>query len=344
MSEPWNGIDFQSWDQRFTIRLMGHDHPHTAPQTVADYRAEKFAMNLSLTIGFAMLVMKCGAYWMTGSAAILSDAAESVVHVVGVGFASFSLWLSFQPPDKTHPYGHDRISFFSAGIEGGLIIAAAIFILIEAGPSLLSPEELPSLDIGTGLVALAGAINGFLGWYLVRTGKRRNNLILVANGKHVLTDTWTSIGVVGGLVLVLFTGYLRLDPLLAILVACNILWSGGHLVKQSLSGLMDQVDPEVDRTLRKILSEAEAEGYHGYHELRHRNTGRTYWVEVHLLFDGSLSLRDSHRVATRIESQVGEALEGRVIVTTHLEPEEQSHVHEHDQDGDGSFSHSHFAE
>ncbi|MCA9445466.1 MAG: cation transporter [Candidatus Omnitrophica bacterium] len=293
-----------------------------------DVEAQRFAMWVSLLVGFSMLIIKVGAYVLTGSAAILSDAAESVVHVGAVGFATYSLWLSQTPPDEDHLYGHERISYFSAGVEGGLIIAAALFIMKESIPELWGKPEIESLDWGTGLVALAGGINAILGWYLVHLGKKQDSLILEANGRHVLTDTWTSVGVVVGLLLVLATGWTILDPIMAILVALNIVFSGYHLIQRATFGLMDRVNPKQDAVIREILEKAESEGVCRFHELRHRNTGRTAWVEVHLLFPEGSSLKNAHRGATEIEEKINAALPGQVIVTTHLEPLE-THKAEH---------------
>ncbi len=200
-----------------------------------------------------MLAGKMYAYIITNSAAILSDAAESVVHVMAVAFAAFSLWLSIQPADKSHTYGHDKISFFSAGVEGMLIVIAAIYIIYEATAKWIVGLYLENLDIGMLYVAAAGLINAGLGFYLVRKGKRHKSIILVANGKHVLTDSWTSAGVIVGLLLVTWTGWLPFDPILAFIVALNILWSGAKLVWQSVGGLMDEGDPELDRQICTVL-------------------------------------------------------------------------------------------
>ena len=175
----------------------------------SDRRALSQAMTLSLAIGFLMLALKAGAYVLTDSAAILSDAAESVVHLAAVSFAFFSLRLSWKPADEMHRYGHAKISFFSAGFEGGMILLAALFIIYESLRKWLTGLELENLGLGTGLTALATAINGVLGWFLVWTGKRHQSLILIANGKHVLTDCWTSLGVIAGLGL----AHHRLAPL-----------------------------------------------------------------------------------------------------------------------------------
>ena len=280
-------------------------------------------MRISLVVGFLMLAGKSYAYMITGSAAILSDAAESVVHVAAVSFAAFSLWLSMQPADRSHPYGHDKVSFFSAGVEGFLIVVAALFILYESITKWVAGLSIQNLDTGTLIVAAAGAVNAGLGWYLVWQGKRHRSIILVANGKHVLTDSWTSLGVVIGLLLVLWTGWLPFDPILAIIVAINILWSGGKLVRQSVGGLMDEGDPGMDRSLRSLLdAETEKRGMR-YHQLRHRSSGTGLWVELHLLFPGDTPVKSAHWQATEIEAAIKTHLGVPVTVTTHLEPIEQ---------------------
>ena len=170
-------------------------------------RHQQFAIRISLTVGVLMLIGKWYAYLATNSAAILSDAAESVVHIIAVSFAAYSMWLSFQPADKSHPYGHDKISFFSAGTEGLLIIIAAGFILYESIRKLLTGITLENLDTGAFIIFGASVVNLVLGGFLVWRGKKSNSLILIANGKHVLTDSWTSFGVVAGLLLTLWTGW-----------------------------------------------------------------------------------------------------------------------------------------
>jgi cation diffusion facilitator family transporter len=283
---------------------------------------QKFAISLSLAVGFLMLAGKMYAYLITGSAAILSDAAESVVHVFAVAFAAFSLWLSLKPADIEHPYGHEKISFFSAGMEGMMIVIAACYIIYEAVDKWLAGLELRNLGTGTLYVAGAALINLALGSFLVWQGKRTKSLILVANGKHVLTDSWTSFGVIVGLLLVLWTGWLPFDPILAILVALNILWSGSKLIRQSVGGLMDEADPEVERQLRFALDEETQKRGIWYHELRYRHSGNTLWVEFHLLFPKTSRLDEAHWAATEIEAAIKNAFSVPVHFSTHLEPRE----------------------
>jgi cation diffusion facilitator family transporter len=302
--------------------------------SISDRDAEllKFPMRLSLAVGFFMLGTKVFAYWITGSAAVLSDAAESVVHVVAVSFAAYSLWLSFKPPDRSHLYGHDKISFFSAGFEGAMIVLAAAYIIYVSIQKWIAGLKLENLGIGALLVLVAGVINGALGAYLVWAGKKRGSLILEADGKHVLTDCLTSLGVIVGLTLTILTGRLYFDPIFAIFVALNILWTGGNLIRRSVGGLMDEVDSgsqaRIVNVLRQMTSEAGVE----YHGLRHRNAGNTIWVEVHLLFPSSTSLKSAHDLATQIEERIEQELGSRAEVITHLETLEdhdQVHPREH---------------
>ena len=288
---------------------------------LASSRAQqRLAIRLSLVVGFLMLFGKSYAYFITGSAAILSDAAESVVHVVAVSFAAFSLWYSMQPADERHPYGHEKISYFSAGIEGTMIVLAAGYIIYVSIHKWMHGLHLERLGEGTGLTVAAALINAVLGAYLLWQGKRHKSIILVANGKHVLTDFWTSLGVILGLGLVMVTGWGPFDPILAIAVALNILWSGGKLIRQSVAGLMDERDPEVEGRLKDILNEEAQQRGLAYHNLRCRNTGSSVWVDVHLLFPRDATIETAHWQATEIEGAIQRRLDLPITLTTHLEP------------------------
>jgi len=277
------------------------------------------AMRLSLAVGFLMLVLKVSAYVLTGSAAILGDAAESVVHVAAVMFAAFSLGLLHKPADADHPYGHSKIAFFSAGIEGGLIIIAALFIIyasVRRWQLHLPPAH---LDQGLALTALTIVINAALGAYLIRTGKQQGSLILAANGKHVLTDVWTSLGAIIGLGLVALTGWHGWDPICGLVMAANIIWTGYGLMRQSVGGLMDSADPQLDAALDAALRHETEQHHVKFHALRHRDAGDMHYVEVHLLFPDDSMLRDAHRIATMIELAVQDSVDRPVLITTHLE-------------------------
>jgi cation diffusion facilitator family transporter len=305
-----------------------------AAQTLASHRNEqelrdaRFAMRLSLILGIVMLLGKLTAYFLTHSAAILSDAAESVVHVVAVAFAAFSLRLSAKPAAPEFLYGYERITFFSAGFEGAMIILAGIAILIGTIEKWIAGLQLENLGTGTSLVLAAGILNAGLGYYLLRVGRRTRSLILEADGKHVLTDSWTSFGVVAGLGLVLLTRWKPFDPLVAIAVAVNILWSGGQLVWHSAVGLLDYGDPASGRNIREKLDIICDELGINYHGVRFRTTGYRQIIEVHLLFPHSTPVGEAHRLATMLEEQLPRELGTPAEIITHLESlEDHSDVH-----------------
>jgi cation diffusion facilitator family transporter len=304
--------------------LRAHEHPLEAKSQ----RAQRAAIKLSLAVGFLMLAIKTSAFWITGSAAILSDALESVVHVAAVGFAAWSVILSQRPPDRNHPYGHEKVSFFSAGVEGALIGVAALAIIFEAVAKWLGGLRVERLGLGAAMVALAGAINAALGVWLVWQGKRHGSLILEANGRHVLTDSWTSLGVVVGLVAAIVTGWLPFDPIVAILVALNILVSGYRLMRRSVGGLMDEGDPKTEAAVAAALERTANPLGIKWHGLRHRESGRTTWVELHLLFPRGTPIEVAHARATEIERAIADGLETPADVLTHLESAED-HPEDH---------------
>jgi cation diffusion facilitator family transporter len=288
----------------------------------------RFAMRISLVFGVAMLLGKTTAYLMTHSVAIFSDAAESVIHVIAVGFAMFSLRLSARPASHHFLYGYERITFFSAGFEGALIVVAAIAILFESIHEWVAGLQFQRLGSGVGLILIAGILNAGLGYYLIRIGHRTNSLILEADGKHVLTDSLTSFGVVFGLVLVLLTHWKPFDPLVAIAVAVNILWSGGRLVWRSAVGLLDYSDPEAGRKIRARLDTICSDLNIQYHGVRFRTTGYRQIIEVHLLFPSLTSVSEAHSLATALEERLPNELGIPAEVITHLESlEDHADVH-----------------
>lgn len=289
-------------------------------------------MRLSLYAGIVMLAGKSAAWYITNSSAIFSDAIESVVHLAAVAFAAFALRLSRRPADERFHYGYERIAFFSAGFEGALIAAAAVAILVTAVYEWMHGLRLESLSFGAWITLALGLANGALGWYLIRKGRRHHSLILEANGRHVLSDCVTSVAAVGGIVLVILTGWKPFDPLVAILVACQILWSGGQLVWRSARGLLDYADPAVEKRLRETLDTLTAEHGIHYHGLRMRATGGRFLVEVHLIFSYAAALGEAHRMATLIENTIEGGFGEPVEVVTHLEAAEdhdERHAREH---------------
>jgi len=301
---------------------------HDSTDKRRQYRDARFAMLLSFIVGVLMLAGKMTPYLYTGSSAIFSDAAESVVHVVAVAFAVFSLWLSARPAVAHFHYGYERITFFSAGFEGAMIVLAAGSIIYTTTEKWKSGLALEHLGRGVILIVAAGVLNAVLGWYLLRIGRRNHSLILEADGKHVLADSWTSFGVVAGLALVMTTGWKPFDPLVAYAVAANILWTGGRLLWRSFKGLLDYSDPKVGHLIRARLDALCLDLGLEYHGVRFRTTGYRQIIEVHLLFPDKMRLGEAHRLATQVEEQLALDLEMPAEVTTHLESlEDHSEVH-----------------
>jgi cation diffusion facilitator family transporter len=289
---------------------------------VADgYNEQKRVMNASLAVAVLLLAVKVTASVVTGSSAIYSDAAESVVHLLAVGFAAWALRLAHKPADETHHFGHDKVSFLSAGFEGAMISAAAMLIFYQAGQQLIFGVKIDHLGIGAVLTGVAAVMNLVLGLALLRVGKKRGSPLIRANGLHVLTDVWSSVAVLVALGLIKLTGWVWWDPIAAALAAANICRTGFNLIRESLGGLLDASDPVVEQRIHALLAqETKARGM-SYHHLRHRHSGRVHWVEFHLVCEDSLSVGRAHELATEIEGCVAALLhpDGRVI--SHLEPQ-----------------------
>ncbi len=315
-----------------------HDHASHRTNHAPGGRDEStLAITASLGVAVLMLVGKLAAFFITGSTAILSDALESVIHLFATGIAAVSLWYAAQPPDPQHPYGHGKIAYFSSGFEGVLIAVAAVGILYAAVTALIAGPELEQLGLGLLITAALAAVNAVLGVALIRIGKRQNALVLVANGQHVLTDMWTSLGVLAGVGLVWATGVLWLDPVVALLVGANILWTSVRLVRGAYEGLMEKADVADTERIVECLDAARAAGrISGWHQLRHRRVNDQLWVELHLLFPPRLSLTEAHARASAVEAEVRALFpESSVLVTSHLEPETHEHAaeeteHRHD--------------
>lgn len=295
---------------------------------VADYEEQKRLMNWSLAAAAVLLGAKVTAAVLTGSSAIYSDAAESVVHFLAVCFAVWALRLAFKPADETHHFGHDKVAFLSAGFEGAMISAAALLIFYEAIRQMIFGVNIDNLGIGVAITAAAACINLGLGLSLVAVGKRSGSPLLRANGMHVLTDVWSSAAVLVALGLIWVTDWVWWDPIAAMLAALNILRVGFRLIRESLGGLLDESDPLVEGTIRDLLDREVAARGLSYHNLRHRHSGRTHWVEFHLVFDDALSVGQAHNAATQVEASVAALLhpDGRVI--SHLEPKSAEHDEE----------------
>jgi len=263
--------------------------------------------------------MKFVAWLMTGSVGLLSDAAESVVNVVAAGVALMAVLWSTRPADEDHAYGHEKADYLSAGFEGALILLAAVTIAYAAIERLLHPTELTAVGIGLAVSAAASLINLFAARLLIRTGKEESSLILLADGRHLVTDVVTSAGVIVGVGLVWLTGWETLDPIIALLVAANIVRTGVGLVSDSMSGLMDKALPDEELTLvGQVLDRYESTDIH-FHALRTRKAGRRTFISVHVLVPGGWSVKEGHDLAEKVEGDLRAPFE-QATVFTHLEP------------------------
>lgn len=289
----------------------------------------KNALRISLLVSVLSLCVKASGYFVTQSTTALSDAAESVIHILAVAFVYYGFLLSTKPADDKHLYGHERVEFLSVGIEGAVIILAGISIIYKSVDNLIYGHVLRHIGWGIGLLAAAGFINFILGSYLVRTGRREQNMIVVSNGKHTLTDVWTSLGAVVTLIIVKFTGWVILDSIVGLGLALFIMYEGFKLLRYSIDGLMDRKNPTVDKAIRKTLDDPLPGSMISYHNLRHRTTGHTTWVELHAVFKKGIDLKQAHYDATLLERELIDSIDGDVIVTIHLEPE-GSHHEEHE--------------
>lgn len=274
------------------------------PEEQTELRTRLRAGIVSLVVGVVLLVAKFLAFVLTGSAAVFSDALESIVNVVAALFAIGGLVFAGRPADRNHPYGHGKIEFFSGAFEGGLITFAAVMIVYEAIDSFWRAPELRQLDLGLGIVAAAGVVNLILGLFLIRTGRRHQSLTLVADGKHVISDFWTSAGVVVGLVLVRLTGVQWIDPLVAALVGVNLAFTGLKLVRYAAGGLLDEEDHELLTKLLAAMNEKMAPGIIRVHNLRAIRAGRYTHVDAHLVVPEFWSVRQAHDATDAFEREV----------------------------------------
>ncbi|WP_149536680.1 cation diffusion facilitator family transporter [Siccirubricoccus phaeus] len=288
-------------------------------------RAVQLALG-SLVVGCLVLAIKFGAWWVTGSVALYSDALESIINVAAAAAAVVALRVSALPPDTNHPYGHHKAEYFSAVLEGVLVLLAALSILREAYLGFLSPRPVDAPLLGMAINGAATAMNAAWSAVLLRFGRRWRSPALVADGRHLLTDVVTSGGVLVGFALVPLTGWLWLDPALAAVVAVNILWTGWGLVRDSVGGLMDEApDPETLGRVRDLIS-AHADGAIEAHDLRVRRAGRMVFVEFHLVVPGAMPVSEAHDICDRIEHALRDEV-GEAVITIHVEPEGKAKQH-----------------
>lgn len=286
------------------------------------YRLQIIAAG-SIAVGLAVLALKYAAYWLTGSVALLSDAIESIINVVTAGITLLAIRWAAKPPDADHPWGHNKVEYFSAVVEGVLIVIAAVAIFREAYAAYLAPRVLDQPWLGIGINAAASALNAIWAGVLLRQGRTQRSPALRADGRHLLTDVVSSAGVLCGVVLAALTGYALLDPALAALVAINILWSGWRLVKESIGGLLDEAVPTDQLArIRAIIAE-NAEGAIEAHDVRTRHAGRTTFVDFHLVVPGELTVTRAHDICDRIEQAIKAEVAGASI-SIHVEPDNKA--------------------
>lgn len=275
-----------------------------------------------IPLAFGVMGLKLCAWWVTGSVALLSDALESTVNVIAAFLTYFVIRYAQKPADDDHPYGHHKAEYLSAVLEGVLIVVAALLIIREAIPALQNPTLPDAPFLGLAINGLAAVINAAWATLLIRVGRSHRSPALSADGQHIMSDVVTSAGVIVGLLLVLATGYAILDPVLAILVALNIIWQGWKVIAQSVAGLMDvAVSPEESEAIRQAIKE-NSEGSLGVHYLRSRRAGAATFVAFDLVVPSKMSVRDAHVICDRLEMAVHKAVPG-TRVTIHVEPENE---------------------
>jgi cation diffusion facilitator family transporter len=285
------------------------------------FTTRRRAALLSLLVGCGMLVLKWAAYLVTGSHAILSDALESIVHIAATAFAFVGILLTARPPDPKYPYGYGKIAYFSAGFEGGLIVLAAAAIIYEAIQGLLLAQRVSKAEIGVALIFGAGVVNALLGLWLIRQGKTTHSLILEADGRHVLTDSYTSLGVVVGIALVWLSGWWWLDPLVAMLVGLNIIRTGYQLTREAYTGLMDRADPKLLAKIVEALESARQPGWIDIHQLRAWQAGDRTFVDFHLVVPPHWTVEQLHEANDRSLAVLRAALGPATELIIHFDPD-----------------------
>jgi cation diffusion facilitator family transporter len=280
---------------------------------------ERYAW-LSVAAALATITLKTLAWWLTGSVGLLSDALESIVNLAAALLALTMLRVAASPPDENHPYGFSKAEYFAAGIEGALIVLAAAGILASAIPRLIEPEPLQAPLLGLALSAAASGINLAVGMLLIRVGRRQHSIALEADGHHLMTDVWTSAGVIVGVALAYLTGWLRLDPLVALAVAVHIVWIGLRLMRRSWKGLLDAaISPEDTGEVTRLFTEYSKRYGVSFHALRTRQAGARRFISFHLLVPDAWTVARAHQLSEEIESRMRSTVPNAAVFV-HLEP------------------------
>ncbi|HCC85647.1 MAG TPA: cation-efflux pump [Porphyromonadaceae bacterium] len=275
---------------------------------------------LSIAAAVVTILLKFYAYHVTGSVGFMSDALESFVNLFAAVFGLVMLHISQRPADEGHEYGHSKAEYFSSAMEGALILIAALSIIRSAIPRIIEPKPLENLNTGLLFSLLASLVNLVVGLILIKNGKEKRSLLLEADGRHLMTDVWTSVGVIAGIVIVKFTGWLMIDPVIAILVAINILYTGYKLISRSASGLMDATIPEEDLRKIRVYLDSLQEKQIEYHSLMTRTAGQRKFISLHLLVPGEWTVKQGHDWADDVEETIIGLFDEPVTVSTHIEP------------------------
>ena len=283
-------------------------------------REKSIWIRVSFVVSVLLLVVKFYSFYITNSTAILTDALESIVNVVAAGFATYSIFLASRPRDDNHPYGHGKIEFFSAGVEGTLIILAGVFICYQSIYNLFFPNDLEKLVEGVLLVTFAGTVNGVLGYFLQRKGKSLNSLTLEASGRHLITDTLTSFLLVFGVLIIYLTGYEFLDSVIAILFSFYIMYAGYGLVRRSVAGLMDEADPRAVEATVKVINQNRKNTWIDIHNMRVQQYGGDRHIDLHLTLPYYIDLKQVHDEVEQLEKVLEDDWKGDMEVFVHSDP------------------------
>lgn len=287
--------------------------------------AKRKAALISLFAGLLIMIIKFVAYWVTNSSAVLSDATESIVNVLTAGFALWIIRFASAPADSEHPYGHGKAESFSSIVEGGMILFAGLMIVKEAIFTLLNPTPLKSLDVGLVIVVFAASLNLMLGLYLKRIGKKNHSHALVASGEHVLSDVWTTVGVLIGLFLVMVTGVIWIDGLVALIIGLSLAWTGFGLVRKSVSVLLDEADPEVLMKLSKSLTEVRCPGVIDIHKVKVIRAGGFHHIDAHIVIPEFWTVVRAHEFVESFEKKLTDKYSVPAEVAFHIDPCNQKH-------------------
>ncbi|MEY5144670.1 MAG: hypothetical protein RL745_31 [Actinomycetota bacterium] len=317
--------------QNVPVQQPANDVALQAKDRAAPVDLSKWAV-LSIAVGVAVFGMKMWAAWRTGSVGLLSDGLESITNIVAAVVALLALRRAAMPPSRRFHFGQGKAEYFSALVEGALILIAAMFIIVEAVKRLVHPRELESLALGLTITVVASIFNAATAWALLRAGRKHSSLVLQADGKHLLTDVWTSVGVIVGVALVSITGLRQLDPVVGIVVGLNIIYTGIGLMRQSVAGLMDVALPSTDHdVIIDILAKHRSTDI-DFHQLQTRAAGRHRFVGFHLLVPGAWSVQQGYDLICTLEQEIEERLPG-AVVNIILQPVDDPRAHADQHEG-----------